>query len=182
MTVPTQQQIALYLQTYVHLYSMRNPRGKYAVAMTEEPEDESTEARFRRVQEELKAMELPEIPDDEVDAKLQDLKSRSFGELPSVDAQFESLEKRASAARVTHSKAKNAEPSRIDSDRRASRGLGLGMAMAYTMIGLPLLGIVLGFLLNKVFPGPWIAVGVLAGFVAGVGFAVSLSNRESGSL
>jgi F0F1-type ATP synthase assembly protein I len=150
--------------------------------MTEEPEDESTEARFRRVQEELRAMELPEIPDEEVDAKLQDLKSRSFDELPSVDAQFADLEKRASAARVTHNKAKNSEPSRIEGDRRASRGLGIGMAMAYTMLGLPLLGIVLGFLLNKVLPGPWIAVGVLVGFIAGVAFAIFLSNRERNKL
>lgn len=127
-------------------------------------------------------MELPDIPDDEVDAQLEAMKSRSFSDLPEVDAQFESIEKRASAARVSHSKAKNSEPSRIDSDRRASRGLGIGMAMAYTMIGLPLLGIVLGFLLNKVVPGPWIVIGVVGGFILGVAFALFLGNRERNNL
>ena len=126
-------------------------------------------------------MELPEMPDEAVDAQLEAMKSRSFGELPSVDAQFDSLEKRASAARLTHAKAKNDEPSRIASDRRASRGLGIGMAMAYTMLGLPLLGIIIGFLINKVSPGPWIAIGVVAGFIAGVVFALFLSNREKDS-
>jgi F0F1-type ATP synthase assembly protein I len=150
--------------------------------MAEDPEEEeSTEARFQRVQEELRAMELPDMPDEAVDAHLEDMKSRSFGELPSVDAQFDAIEKRASAARLTHSKAKNDEPGRIAGDRRASRGLGIGLAMAYTMIGLPLLGIVIGYLINQVSPGPWIAIGVVAGFIAGVVFALFLGNREKDS-
>ena len=151
--------------------------------MADEPqEEESTEARFRRVQEELRAMELPDMPDEAVDAHLEEMKSRSFGDLPSVDAQFDAIEKRASAARLTHAKAKNEEPSRIASDRRASRGLGIGMAMAYTMIGLPLLGAIIGFLINKVAPGPWVPAGVVVGFIAGVVFALYLSNREKDSL
>ena len=147
--------------------------------MAEEPEeDESTEARFRRVQEELRAMELPEMPDDEVDARLAEISSRPIGELPSFDDHLTSLESRTTKARGVHDKAKNTEAGRVESDRKASRGLGIGMAMAYTMIGLPLLGIVLGYLLNKVVPGPWIAVGVVAGFIAGVAFALFLGNRE----
>lgn len=150
--------------------------------MNEEPEDESTEARFRRVQEELRAMQLPDMPDDEVDARLADIQSRPMGELPGFEDHLDSLESRAIKARGVHNRAKNAEPSKIDSDRRASKGLGIGLAMAYTMIGLPLLGIVLGFLLNRVVPGPWIAVGVVGGFVAGIAFALFLGNREKDSL
>ena len=151
--------------------------------MAEEPEqEESTEARFRRVQEELRTMELPDMPDEAVDAQLEDMKSRSFGDLPNVDAQFDSLEKRASAARQTHAKAKNADSSRIGSDGRAARGLGIGLAMAYTVLGLPLFGLVVGYLLNRVVPGPWIPIGVVVGFIAGVVFAVFLSNREKDSL
>lgn len=147
--------------------------------MTEEPEeDESTESRFRRVQEDLRAMELPEMPDEEVEARLQDIQSRPIGELPRFDDHLSHLESRAVQARVAHNKAKNAEAGSAEGDRRASRGLGIGMAMAYTMIGLPLLGAGLGYLLNRVAPGPWIAVGVVMGFVAGVSFAVFLGNRE----
>jgi F0F1-type ATP synthase assembly protein I len=151
--------------------------------MADEPqEEESTEARFRRVQEELRAMELPDMPDEAVDAHLEEMRSRSFGDLPGVDAQFDAIEKRASAARLIHAKAKNADSSRIGSDGRAARGLGIGLAMAYTMVGLPLFGLVVGFLINKVVPGPWIAVGVVGGFIAGVVFALYLSNREKDSL
>ena len=127
-------------------------------------------------------MELPEMPDEEVDARLADIQSRPIGSLPSFDDHLDSLESKAMRARGVHQKAQNAEPSRIASDRRASRGLGIGLAMAYTMIGLPLLGIVLGFLLNKLVPGPWIAVGVVGGFIAGVAFALFLGNRERDSL
>ena len=126
-------------------------------------------------------MELPEMPDDEVEARLADLQGRPVGALPSFDEHLDSLEGKAMKARGAHQRTQNAEPSKIDGDRRASKGLGIGLAMAYTMIGLPLLGIVLGFLLNKVLPGPWIAVGVVGGFVAGVAFALYLGNRERDS-
>lgn len=153
--------------------------------MPEEPEDESTEARFRRVQEELRAMELPDMPDEEVEARLDAMTSSSRASMPDVPMSediLRDLETRASKARTVHQKAKGGEPSRIESDRRASKGLGIGLAMAYTMIGLPLVGALVGFLLNRVFPGPWIAVGVVVGFVAGVAFALFLGNRERDNL
>ena len=148
----------------------------------EEPEDESTEARFRRVQEELRAMELPDMPDDEVDARLAEISSRPVGDLPQFADPLDALERRAAQGRALHSKAMNADSRKLDSDRRATKGLGVGMAMAYTMLGLPLLGLGLGYLLNRVFPGPWIALGVVAGFVAGVAFALALGNREKDRL
>ena len=66
----------------------------------------------------------------------------------------------------------------------APRGRAPSSALAWVLLMalIPLLGIVLGFLLNKVVPGPWIAVGVVGGFVAGIAFALFLGNREKDSL
>jgi F0F1-type ATP synthase assembly protein I len=151
--------------------------------MAEEPEEEeSTEAGFRRVQEELRAMELPEMPDDEVEARLEAIRDRPSGEIPDFEDSLTRLESRSAKARVVHNKAKNTEVGKADSNRKSSRGLGIGLAMAYTMLGLPLVGALLGFLLNRVFPGPWIMVGVVGGFCAGIGFALFLGNRERDSL
>ena len=151
--------------------------------MAQEPEEEeSTEARFRRVQEELRSMELPEVPDEEIEAKLETMKGGLGADLPHFDDPLTSLEARAGKARGVHRRAMNAEPSRIDGDRRASKGLGVGLASAYTMIGLPLVGAILGFLLNKAVPGPWVPLGVVVGFVAGVAFALFLGNREKDGL
>lgn len=154
--------------------------------MTEEPEeDESTEARFRRVQEELRAMELPEMPDEEVEARLADIQGRgrpSLPDVPLVEDGLKDLESRTAKARGVHRSTKIAEQSRIEQDGRASKGLGVGLAIAYALIGLPLVGLGLGFLLHQALGGPWIPIGVVAGFVGGIVFALFLSGRESGRL
>lgn len=127
-------------------------------------------------------MELPEVPDDEVEARMAAIRDRPIESVPGFEDPLAALESRAGKARGVHRKAMNAEPSRIDGDRRAAKGLGIGLAMAYTMIGLPLLGLLIGFGLNRLVPGPWIAVGVVLGFVAGVAFALFLGNRERDNL
>ncbi len=150
--------------------------------MADEPEDESTEERFRRVQEELRALELPNMPDDEVEARVARIKERTPTGLPDVptdlDARLGKFESRAAAAKVVHDKAKGTEYSRIASDGKATRGLGVGLAIAYALIGLPLVGALLGFLLSRVVGGPWVAIGAVLGFIGGIAFTVYLSARE----
>lgn len=152
------------------------------MGMADEPEDESTEARFRRVQEDLRAMELSNLPDEEVDARLDDLKQRTASGLPEVpsdlDARMSRFESRTAAAKNVHRQAKGEEQSRLANDTKAARGLGIGLAAAYALIGLPLVGALLGFLLARVAPGPWIALGAVVGFVGGIAFVVYLSGRE----
>ncbi len=154
--------------------------------MAEEPEeDESTEARFRRVQEELRAMELPDMPDDEVDARLEEIKGRgrmSMPEVPLGEEALKELERRTTQARVTHTKAQGDVANRRASDAKAAKGLGIGLAIAYGLIGLPILGLGIGFLLQKAIGGPWVAIGVTVGFVGGIAFAMYVNARESDRL
>ena len=150
--------------------------------MPEEPEDESTEARFRRVQEELRGMELPEIPDEGIDERVRAMGGRGPTSLPDVPdtATFES---RTRKAQGTHLAAKAEERSRLASDAKANKGLGIGLAIAYALLGLPMVGLGVGYLLDRALDATaWKGVGTLVGAVAGIAFAVLMLNRENSRL
>ena len=150
--------------------------------MPDEPEDETTEARFRRVREELRAMELPHVSDEEIDARLGDSEKRarpSVPDLPDVD----DLELRTRRARLSHDRAKGEEGGRLADDAKASKGLGIGLSIAYTLLGLPMVGLGVGFLLDRLLgTTAWKGIGTVAGAVGGIAFAVMILNRENSRL
>ena len=150
--------------------------------MAENPDDESTETRFRRVQEELRAMEIPEIPDEAIDARVQGMRERGPTELPEVP-DMATFESRTRKAQGTHRVAKAQEENRLASDAKANKGLGVGLAIAYTLLGLPMVGLGVGYLLDRALGATaWKGVGTLVGAVAGIAFAVLMLNRENSRL
>ena len=152
------------------------------MGMTEEPEDESTEARFRRVQEELRAMELPEIPDERLDERVRSIREQGPTSLPEVP-DMATFESRTRKAQGTHRVAKAQEETRLASDAKANKGLGVGLAIAYTLLGLPMVGLGVGYLLDRALGATlWKGVGTLVGAVAGIAFAVVVLNRENSRL
>ncbi|HWA83657.1 MAG TPA: hypothetical protein VG820_09500 [Fimbriimonadaceae bacterium] len=66
------------------------------------------------------------------------------------------------------------------SDKHGYRSLGIGMTAAYALVGMMMLGVGLGWLVdhgnNSANVGP--ALGGLAGCVVGIGFVIWLINRD----
>lgn len=152
------------------------------------PDDEAIETRLRRVREQLESAELElgdRLPDDEVDARLGSMHSaisdatRPAATEPSdFDERLRHLEVRTGKVRdqQTTSKA-NAERER-EANAKSSRGLGVGLSIAYTIIGIPLFGILFGWLADRQLgTNLYKGVGALVGAVIGIVFAVVLMNR-----
>ena len=63
----------------------------------------------------------------------------------------------------------------------ANDGLGMGMTLMYTVLGLPLLGGIIGMFLDKATGGnAWIVIFGMGGMVLGIGCAVFLLYRKNG--
>ena len=82
--------------------------------------------------------------------------------------------------RLDEAKTKSQTKPRDDLDPETSRGMGLGLAAAYAIIGLPFLGALLGWLADRAAgtPNVFTMLGVLFGGILGIAHAVRLSNRQ----
>ena len=116
---------------------------------------------LEELSQELKAPEIPADVDADFDRRMTD------------------LEARASAARgVREAKQKQTERE-LKSDREATRGLGYGLSIAYTIIGLPLFGYGVGYLIDKSMGTEiWKGFAMLAGAVLGIGMAFWMMNKH----
>jgi F0F1-type ATP synthase assembly protein I len=92
------------------------------------------------------------------------------------------LESRTAKARGVHRQTQAEAAGRTERDGKAAKGLGVGLAIAYALIGLPLVGAGVGYLLSRALGGPWVAIGAVGGFVGGIGFALFVNGRESSRL
>lgn len=139
------------------------------------PEDADVAERLRRIREELSAMELPDLPDEEVDAHTERLTNRVS---MAGDAKFpEPPELNLPPSHY----ARKAEKRRIQKEGESLRGLGAGMQIAYIIIGVPAIGLGAGWLLEKQFGVPnAIAIGTVLGAALGVFLAARLSSHFSG--
>lgn len=127
-------------------------------------------------------MELPEMPDEAVDERLREMQAKGPLDLPDVP-NVDALERRTTQARTSHNVAKAQEASRLASDSKASKGLGVGLAIAYTLLGLPMAGLGIGFLVDHLTgSNGWKGIGTVVGAVAGIAFAVMMLNRENSRL
>lgn len=143
----------------------------------EGPSNEEIEARLRRIRDELTSSDdylelgnanmpdlkpLPQIPDD-----------------PSFDEKLADLERRAIEAKARREEAESRKSKALKKDAESHRGLGVGLTVAYTIIGMPLLGIGIGWLIDvnqgtQAYRG----LGALIGSVLGVIGAVIVLQRH----
>lgn len=100
-----------------------------------------------------------------------------------IDAEFEaklkSLEERAKNVHETRQAQKAQVQKTMKSDREAARGLGLGLSIAYTILGLPMAGYFIGWLIDRQ-TGNTTASGLLTvlGAFLGVFMAIYMVNRS----
>ena len=120
------------------------------------PEDGEIEARLARVRDGLSGITLDDR--DEEIARVTAAAELPKAETDDLDARLEALRAKSEAA---------------------SYGLGVGLSVSYTLIGMPVLGAVLGLILNKLTGGnAWTLIGVLGGFGLGLFWVVLVTNRQ----
>lgn len=128
---------------------------------------------------------MPEEPESPTDAEraIEERVRQAQGEIAEIDDEFHerlrALEQRAEDAHGGYQK-KEAEKQRAQrSDGESSRGLGVGLSVAYTILGMPMVGAGIGWFVDKqtglkVFLG----LGTVGGAVLGVVFALVILSRH----
>lgn len=95
------------------------------------------------------------------------------------EARMAELEKRGAAAKARYEATKTKVATERKESGDSARGLGIGLAVAYAIIGAPLAGFGAGFLIDKANGGDtWKGILGLIGSVAGVAYAILILNRE----
>lgn len=103
-----------------------------------------------------------------------------------ADAEFadrlKSLEERAAQSksrRETQAKQKAKED---QSSAEAAKGLGVGLTVAYAILGMPLAGLGIGWLIEKMGgPAGWQSGLIVLGATLGVVFAIVFVNKVQGT-
>ncbi len=98
------------------------------------------------------------------------------------DERLGELEKRATASKAKHERSKARVEAARASDRESAKGLGVGLSIAYVIIGMPLAGFGLGFLIDRQLgtTGWQGGLGLTASFI-GVGYAAWMLQKTSSS-
>ncbi|ARU44357.1 hypothetical protein CCB81_09445 [Armatimonadetes bacterium Uphvl-Ar2] len=118
-------------------------------------------------------MDDPRSPEDAV-KEAADLARRR---LESADAEMETrikeLEASARQARERHETNQTQQQASVTvADPEIARGAGLGLVIAYAVIGLPLLGFLIGYFIDGRLNGPIGGILGLVGALLGVAFAI----------
>ena len=154
--------------------------------MSEEPEkpnlpsDEEIEARFSKIRENL----TTDV--DDVDEKLGHILAGTHVDRLDEAEHDEYLSKLADVdaklkqARQSQENTKPKHESLTGSlDQKSSVAMGMGLSMAYTIIGSPIVGYGIGLLVNKVTGTQgWQIWLTLIGFVIGLGYVVIVQKRH----
>lgn len=141
------------------------------------PSDEEIEARFSKIKENL-TIEL-----DDADEKLAAILDKTYApkiETDELDERMVSLEAKAQQLKEKREAQKKQANKEMKLSQDSAQGLGMGMTIAYVIIGVPLAGGLLGLLLNKLTGSPiWLVIFGMGGMVLGLGFAVFLATKNN---
>ncbi len=97
-----------------------------------------------------------------------------------LDERLKKLETSAKAARANEHLRIGDQAQQRKADRSAALGLGVGMSIAYAIIGMPILGFFVGMLLeNSSILANGKMIGALVGIVLGFGFMIIQLRRYS---
>jgi F0F1-type ATP synthase assembly protein I len=151
------------------------------------PGKESEEALEDRLRRKISESDLSITPDEEVDrrtAEFEDEVARAGGtrvpEPEDFEARLRSLEHKTRTVVGQRKEQKREFDRRQRADAQSTKGLGVGLTAAYAILGMPLVGALIGYFIDRSL-GTEIYLGILTliGAVAGVVFAI-LTIREKG--
>lgn len=136
------------------------------------PDDEDIRVRFERVRAELADVKMPELPN------VEDATTGRSPDLTHLDQQFEELDQRVTESKTKREGVQAAKQKLQLSDQQSSRGLGLGLAIAYMIIGLPLAGVAIGWLIDRqLHTNSWKGILTVVGLGIGITMTVLYQNR-----
>lgn len=133
-------------------------------------------------------IDRPLSPEEErllkLEREIDEAKARHEAETQDIHDEFTDrarrLNERLGAVKQEHEGRKAKEEVRAKSDASASKGLGVGLSIAYTIIGLPLVGIGIGWLLDQqLHTNVWKGILATIGACAGIAITVMLMNRAN---
>lgn len=115
-------------------------------------------------------------------SELEKISEEARKKLDVADAEFQArldaLAERSAKAKERMENQRYLENERLKSDRKAARGLGIGLTVAYAIIGTPLVGFGGGWLLDRSLGTThWQSVLGLIGSFGGVAYAVWILNK-----
>lgn len=152
------------------------------------PSETEIEGRF----DAIKAKLDPLTQNPELDAKVSEFLDRhaetsnSFSDSvhPELDDKLASMQQRLDSAKSTYEQTKpKANSVSGGLDQKTSLGMGLGLSMAYTIIGAPLVGYGLGLLLNKLTGNPgWHIWTTLIFSIIAIGWVAMIGSKTNDRL
>lgn len=164
--------------------------------MPDEPPDELSgeteeqlEERLRKLLGEAEHVDPEEI--DEIELKLRDLDDKISATHDSrkeeealFDAEFEErlkkLHEKADSTKTARVSKESERKRNYASDRSSAKGLATGMSAAYAIIGFPLVGLGIGWLIDSsLHTTSGKGIGVLIGAAAGMTMAMMLLKRAN---
>ncbi|MEO8616586.1 MAG: AtpZ/AtpI family protein [Luteolibacter sp.] len=153
--------------------------------LPEPAESETLEERLRRKLSENKIELTPDEAIDEHERRLNEEVSRAsrpeIPDIPDFDSRLRQLETKAHASKNERRLAEEKLRKERADTAETSRGLGVGLAVAYSIIGFPLFGALIGWGLDTYLHMMiWKSILVLGGCVLGIVAAVMIINRHSG--
>jgi F0F1-type ATP synthase assembly protein I len=141
------------------------------------PSDEEIEARLSKIKENL-TTDL-----DDADERLAGILDKTHVpkiETDEFDDKLKALEAKAQDLKEKRERQKIQAEKEIQSTQESNAGLGMGMTIAYVIIGVPVAGGLIGMLLNKLTGSTfWLTLFGMGGVVLGLGFAVYLATKNN---
>ena len=154
-----------------------------------EPTEEELEERLRKLLDEAETADEAEL--DDIELRLRDVEARFQAAQENretddrlFDAEFEDkldkLHERADASKQRREGAKSEAKRKSFVESDSSRSLGIGLSIAYTITGLPLLGVGIGWLIdNAAGTTMWKGICMLIGAVIGLAMAFVMMNKSA---
>jgi F0F1-type ATP synthase assembly protein I len=163
----------------------------------DEPSEEELERRLRKLIGDDPDSDTALLPPsmqppaelDELELKLQEIdqriadagqvgRAKAAGFDADLETDLQRVESKAAEAKAAQEAARQDREKKGISDGDSARGLGVGLSIAYTIIGVPLLGVLIGWIADSSMGTTnWKGIGMLVGVVVGMALAFVLLNR-----
>lgn len=155
------------------------------------PSDEDIRAKLQKVRDDLASnngagaeLEL-ELKADSMVSKISEAADTALHESPldEIDTRLELLKQKAAASRAKHDRATKLSESEIASSSRNARASGLGLTVAYMIMGFPMAGAGVGWIIDRATgASTWMGILTTIGAVVGVAVTVAMVNKHSNSV